>query len=160
MVLGGILSAVLGLGSLRLASEQPQTPERQIQQYEDVLQQNPSDPDALVNLVRKHTELGQYAQAIPYLEQLSQLQPKQMELRFELAGLYALTDQLDKEEAVYDQILTQDSENLTALTSKAKLRFRSGDPQTAKTLFAKAEKTAPTDELKVTVRKIAQDTLN
>ncbi len=159
ILLGGIFVAFLGLGQLRLASEQLTAPEQEIQRYETILKDDPNNSDALVNLASQHTALGQYDQAIPYLEQLAQLQPQNMEVRFELAGLYALTDQSDKEEAAYDQILSQDSNNLAALTSKAKLRVAKGDPQTAKSLFAQAEKTAPTSDLKATVREIAQDTL-
>ena len=141
------------------AQEQAESPDQRIQLYKDVLSREPNNTDALRKLVDLHTDLGQFNQAIPLMDKLVQQQPTDLNLRFELAGLYAMNTQQDKEEAVYDQILQQQSDNLLALTSKARLRIGQGDLKTAKQLFAQAENNAPNQELKAKVREIANEAL-
>ena len=101
---------------------------------------------------------GQYNQAVPLMEKLVEQQPESLDLRLQLAQLYELTNQATKAETVYDQILAGQNNNLKALVGKAVLRQAQGDTKTAATLFAQAEKVAPTD-LKAQVRALAQKTL-
>jgi tetratricopeptide (TPR) repeat protein len=78
-------------------------------------------------------------------------------LRLQLAQLYEFTGQVNKAEIAYDQVLTQQKNNLKALIGKAVLRHAQGDTKAALTLFAEAEKIAPT-EVKAQVRAVAQKT--
>lgn len=137
------------------ADAQAQTAAAQIQTYQDVLASEPNNYNALRNLASLYTDLGQFNQAISFLEQLVQQEPQNLNLYFELAGLYALTNQQAKEEAAYDQILELESDNLIALTSKARMRIDQGDAKTAKMLFKKAEDHAPTDAIRAQVQKMA-----
>ncbi len=92
------------------------------------------------------------------MEKLVQRQPQDLNLRLNLAQLYELVDQRRKAETAYDQVLVQEGNNLTALVSKAALRMDQGDTETAKALFAQAERTAPA-ALKAQVQTLAKKML-
>ncbi|MBV8884971.1 MAG: hypothetical protein JO235_13390 [Chroococcidiopsidaceae cyanobacterium CP_BM_RX_35] len=100
----------------------------------------------------------QLEHAIFLTEKLVQQQPKLIDLHLQLARLYELTGQVIKAETVYDQVLAQQHNNLDALVGKALLRHTQGDDKTAATLFAQAEKNAPT-ERQTQIRDLAQKTL-
>jgi len=97
-------------------------------------------------------------QVIPLVEQRVQKEPENFELRLQLAQLYERTNQFSKAETVYNQVLSQQNNNLNALIHKANLRYLQGDNQAAKLLFAQAEKAAPPN-LKARVHALAQQTL-
>ena len=99
---------------------------------------------------------GQYSQAIPLMEKLVQQQPELVDLHLQLAYLYEITGQLAKAEAAYDQVLTQQKNNLKALVHKAIVRKAQGDTKTAADLFLQAEKAAPAD-FKAQIRALAQE---
>lgn len=157
-LLGVITSLFLSFNPLTLGSEQAQTPENQIKEYERVLQRQPNNFDALINLTRLYVQLGQPDQAIPLMEKLVQQEPENLDLRLTLAQLYELTGQEQRAETVYDQVLAKQENNLKALVGKAVLRHAQGDTKTAEILFSQAEKVAPSD-LKGQVRTVAQETL-
>ena len=100
----------------------------------------------------------QLERAIFLTEKLVQQQPKLIDLHLQLAQLYELTGQAPKAESVYDQVLTQQPDNLDALSGKALLRHAQGDNKTAEALFAQAEQAAP-PERKAQIRTLAQKTL-
>lgn len=104
-------------------------------------------------------ERGQYDQAVPLMEKLVQQKPEQLELRLQLAYLYALKGQMTQAETAYDQVLTKQKNNFEALLGKAVMRNAQGDTKTALTLFAQAEKAAPAN-LKVRIRTMAQNVLH
>ncbi|WP_052672502.1 tetratricopeptide repeat protein [Aliterella atlantica] len=101
---------------------------------------------------------GRFYQALPLFEKLVQQKPQRLELRLQLAQVYERTDQFEKAEAAYDQVLAKERDNIKALVGKAVIRKAQGDIKTAELLFAQAEKAAPTD-LKPQVRAVAQKTL-
>lgn len=158
LLAGVIASLFFAFNLLTPDPEQAQTPENQIREYKQVLQHEPDNLDALINLSRLHIELGQPDQAVPLMERLTQQEPENVDLRLTLAQLYELTGQTQKAETLYDEVLAKQKNNLRALTSKAVLRHAQGDTKTAQTLFAQAEKAAP-DNLKGQVRAVAQETL-
>lgn len=154
--LAGISAGLFFISNGR-GAQQSQLPENMIRKYEEVLQKEPENFEALINLSKLLIQLEQYKRAIPLMEKLIQLRPDLTSLRLSLAHLYEFTDQNQKAEAAYDQVLAQQQNNLTALTSKALLRIQQGDTKTAKTLLNQAEKIAPTGELKAQIRKVAQE---
>ena len=83
---------------------------------------------------------------------------RQIKLRLQLAQLYKTAAQFDQAEALYDEVLTEQENNLNALVNKAVLRYHQNDRQTAETLFEQAELTAPKN-LKTEVRKLSQQVL-
>jgi tetratricopeptide (TPR) repeat protein len=157
-LLGVIASIFLAFDPLTLGPEEAQTPEGQIREYEQVLQREPDNFDALINLAKLRIQLGQPDQAIPLMEKLIQQEPESLDLHLTLAQLYELTSQEQRAEALYDEVLAKQKNNLKALVGKAVLRHAQGDTETAETLFAQAEKAAPSD-LKGQVRTVAQETL-
>lgn len=157
-LLGITASLFFAFGLFTLGPEQTQASEKQIREYERVLQREPNNFDALINLANLRIQLGQPDQAIPLMEKLVYQEPERFDLRLNLAELYKLTGQKYRAETAYDQILAQQKNNISALISKAVLRSEQGDTETAKTLFAQAEKAAPSD-LKPKIRAMAQITL-
>lgn len=146
----------LGVGLFESSTEQVQSsPNEKIQQYQEILDQSPNDPEALLQLSRLYSELTQFDKALPLMEKLVDQQPEKADFLFELAGLYALNGNKQKEERVYDKILKLDPKSILALTSKATLRIEQGDKEAAKALFSRAEAAAPTDALKQEIRKMA-----
>ncbi len=89
---------------------------------------------------------------------LSQAEPEHIKLRLQLAQSYETIGQVAEAETLYNEVLAEQKNNLSALVSKAVLRNGQGDTKTAETLFAQAEKAAPAD-LKARVRAVAQETL-
>ncbi|MCU0533159.1 MAG: tetratricopeptide repeat protein [Hydrococcus sp. Prado102] len=151
---------VMSLAQFFLPSaEQAQTPTEQISQYESILARDPNNIDALVNLAKLYIEQQQPDKAMPVLEKIVQQRPDSLEWQFILAQLYENKEEKQKAESVYDRILAQQDNNIEALVKKAVLRNEQGDIQTAKTLFAKAEKVAPTDALRDRVKAISQSVL-
>jgi tetratricopeptide (TPR) repeat protein len=140
-------------------SELAQTPAQKISQYERILQSDPNNFEALVSLADLYIGQHQNDRALPVLEKIVHQRPQSLDWQFILAQIYENKEQKDKAESVYDRILSQQENNLEALIKKAILRGEQGDTQAAKTLFAKAEKVAPTDTLKQKVRAISQSVL-
>lgn len=141
-----------------LSSQQAHAPEKRIREYEQVLQKDPNNFEALTNLSNLRIQIGQPNQAIPLMEKLVQQEPESLEWRSNLAQLYEMTGQKQKAEITYDQILAQQKNNLTALVGKALLRSQQGDTKTAKILFVQAENAAPSN-FKAKIHAIAQSTL-
>lgn len=154
----GVIASLLAFSRPTLSPEQTQAPEKQIKKYEQVLQREPNNFDALFNLANLYIQRGQPNEAVPLMEKLIQQNPKNLDLRLNLAQLYELTGQNHQAETAYDQILVQQESNFTALISKAILRSKQGDTKMARTLFVRAERVAPSD-LKAKVRALAQSTL-
>jgi tetratricopeptide (TPR) repeat protein len=159
-VLGVITAIALSSGFLRPQSSAQLTPEQRIQNYEKILQQDPSNREAISQTVNAYLEQGQPEKAIALLEKSLQKSPNNIDTLVELASLYNATSQDKKEEEIYDKILKQQNNNIVALTSKATLHSKRGDFKNAKILFEKAEKYAQTDALKAQIKKIAQEELN
>jgi tetratricopeptide (TPR) repeat protein len=165
--LGGIgvaallTAAVVGIINLTKPSGSAITAQanQRIQEYQSVLEREPNNANALINLATTFIENEKYSDAIPLMEKLVALEPGNLDLRFQLASLFELTGNKAKEEEVYDQLLVQQPDNLKALLRKATLRGLQGDAQTAQKLFAQAEKVAPTSDLKGRVREVAQTVL-
>lgn len=91
-------------------------------------------------------------------DRFSVTEQESLRLRLQLAKSYESVGQLDQAEALYDEILAQQENNLEALIGKASLRHLQGDTQTAQALLAKAEKVAP-KTLKSQVRALGQEIL-
>jgi tetratricopeptide (TPR) repeat protein len=127
-----------------------------IQAYEQLLQNDPDNFDALVELANLHIQQGQPNLAIPLMEKLVGQEPERLELQLNLAQLYKLTGQIAKAETTYDRILSVETDNIAALVNKALIRVEQGDRQTANRLFARAEAAAPPN-LKAKVREIAKN---
>ncbi len=158
-ILVAIAGVFVGLRFLGPMFGPPLSSDPDIRKYQVLLRRDPNNATVLRQLATEYGKSKQYSQAIPLLEQLAQQQPDDYDLLIELAGLYLVTDQPQKEEEIYDQILRQDTNNILALTGKAEVHLRKGDIEKAKLLFSQAEKSAPTAELKSTVSKIAADRL-
>jgi tetratricopeptide (TPR) repeat protein len=153
--LGMLLAVFYSFGLLPLgSSSRLSLSEQLIQEYQSVLNRDPSNAEALINLADLYGEQAQYDKAIPLAQKLVQQQPKNADFRLKLADLYQAAGQKEQEKAVYDQILTQDANNIIALTRKAVLLSEQGDAKTAKDLFDRAERVAPPD-FKGRVREIA-----
>lgn len=127
--------------------------------YEEVLQRDPENFQALVELANQRVQMQQYDQAIPLIEKLVRQEPDRLDLQLNLAQLYQTVGQKQKAETAYDQILLQEKDNLAALVNKAVLRSEQGDDEMARTLFVRAEKAAPSS-LKAKIRAIAQNALS
>ena len=142
----------------QFAPKTSQASDQRIRQYEQILQAEPDNFDALLGLANRQIEIGQPKKAIPLMEKLVQQQPDRLDLQLNLAQLYKSMDQKQEAETVYDQILIQEKNNLAALVNKAVLRSEQGDDKTAKALFMQAEQAAP-GKLKANIRAIANNTL-
>jgi tetratricopeptide (TPR) repeat protein len=156
VILGSILALLLTFNRQQSANE-TLTPQQRLEKYDPLLSQDPLNREAITQVVDAHTEMGQYDEAIAKMEKSLQTGPRDMNVLFELAGLYALTNQEAKEEGIYDRILEQQDNNIFALTSKARLRQKKGDLKAADALFKRAEESAPTDSLKDTIKNISKD---
>lgn len=159
-ICAALVFLVFNVGRLTPVSEPPQTPSDRIVYYERILQRDPKNFSALIELANLYIEEKQTDKAIPVLEKIVEQRPDSFDWQFILAQIYENREEKQKAEAVYDRILALQENNLEALIKKAILRSEQGDPSTAKTLFAKAEKVAPTDSLKAKVRAIAQSVLS
>jgi tetratricopeptide (TPR) repeat protein len=157
VIAGSILALLFTLNRQTQTATETLTPQQRLEKYEPLLKEDPLNREAITQVVDAHTELGQYNEAIAKMEKSLQVGPRDMNVLFELAGLYALTNQDVKEEGIYDRILEQQSNNIFALTSKARLRQKKGDRKTADALFKRAEESAPTDSLKDTIKNISKD---
>jgi tetratricopeptide (TPR) repeat protein len=166
--LGGIaaLIIILGLG-WNFFLKQPnstQTPtassagnnDQQVEKYAKLLKENPKNMDALVALANLYLEQGELEKAIPVLEKIAVIQPNNLDWQFNLAKLYELSDQTDKAEKIYDQMLSKNPKEFKALVGKAMLRQAKGDFQTANSLFKIAEDVAPSPDLKKKIRELSQ----
>ncbi len=161
---GAVAALMFGLSKLlpKQAAATPcqtATTSEDAAKFEQALQKNPQDAEALKNLAELHQQKEQYEPAVCYLNLLIALQPDNTNLYFQKANLYAVTGQKDQEEATYDEILTKQGDNVMALTNKAILRSTQGDLETARTLFTKAEAAVPDGELKKTIQNVAKDWL-
>jgi tetratricopeptide (TPR) repeat protein len=155
-VLGIVAVSMLGVESLTIVPKASLVTDRKIQAYEQLLQTDPDNFDAMVELANLRIQQGQPEQAIPLMEKLIQQEPERLELQLNLAQLYKLIGQLAKAESTYDRVLLQEKDNIAALVNKALLRVEQGDRQTANRLFLQAEKAAPPN-LKAKVRDIAKN---
>ncbi|MGL5034165.1 MAG: tetratricopeptide repeat protein, partial [Microcystaceae cyanobacterium] len=95
------------------------TAEQDIKKYQDLVNKDPNNQDALVALANIYLEKGQLEAAIPILEKIIKLQPNNLEWQFNLAKLYELAEQTDKAEQIYDQMLAKDKKQFKALVGKA-----------------------------------------
>ena len=156
----GFLGAIASLFLLTQSPKQAQAPKQRIrEEYERLLQREPDNLDALINLANLYLESRQLDQALPVMEKIVQQNPGDLDWQFNLAELYELAGEKQKAETIYDQILALEESNLKALLSKAVLRSEQGDINMARTLFMQAEKAALTDDLKAKVRSLAQTAL-
>ncbi len=112
----------------------------------------------LLSYTRIRNKADSVEESVLVMERLVQQKPEHLKLRLQLAHLYQVSGQLNKAEAVYDQVLAKQNNNTEALMSKAVLSNVKGDRQTATTLFTQAEKSAPAN-LKPIVREVAKKTL-
>jgi hypothetical protein len=160
-VLGMLLALLSSTGVLRpsIANQGEVANTQRIQEYEQVLKRDPSNATALTSLASVYIEQEQYDQAIPLVRKLVDQDPNNMDLRFNLAQLYQFSGQRDQEAAIYDQVLGKQPDNLMALTRKAVLLTEKGEIDSAKSIFARAEKVAPAD-LKPRVQALAKDALD
>lgn len=156
-VLGIAAATFWGMKPLTIAPKALDTNSK-IQAYEQLLQNDPDNFDALVELANLRIQQGQPNLAIPLMEKLVRQEPERLELQLNLAQLYKLTAQLPKAESAYDRVLLQEKDNVAALVNKALIRVEQGDRQTANRLFSQAEKAAPPN-LKIKVRDIAKSSL-
>jgi tetratricopeptide (TPR) repeat protein len=155
----GFLSAIIAL-SLKLNVPHSETaaltPKQKLQKYEAVLQIDASNQEALNQVVNAYVELGQPDQAVVHLDKVLKTSSSDINTLLQLAGLYALAGQDDKEENIYDRILSKESNNIFILTNKANLRRKKGDLKTAKLLYEKAQKAAPTKDLKLMINNLSK----
>jgi Tfp pilus assembly protein PilF len=154
----GVLSAILAL-SLQLDVLKPKTaittPKQRIEKYEDVLRIDPSNREAIAQVADSYLELGQTDRAIARLEEITTAHPNDIDTSLKLAGLYGLMGQDSKEESIYDKILSQEKNHIPALIAKASLRKKKGDLKTANLLFRKAEKIAPSNNIKTMIKELS-----
>lgn len=166
--LGGIVALIiiLGLGwnfflKPQTSTQTPTTSsarnnDQQVEKYEKLLKENPQNMDALVALANVYLEQGKLEKAIPILEKIAVIQPNNLDWQFNLAKLYELSDQTDKAETIYDQMLSKNPKEFKALVGKAMLRQAKGDFQTANSLFKIAEDVAPSPDLKKKIQELSQ----
>lgn len=140
------------------APNKSQASDPRIRKYEQILQAEPNNFNALYELANLHIDMGQRDQAIPLMEKLVQMEPVRLDLHLNLAQLYKSLGQMEKAETAYNQILMQEKNNFAALVNKAVLRNEQGDYKTAKALFVQAEQAAP-ESLKAKIHAIANNTL-
>ncbi len=140
------------------APNKSQASDNRIKKYEQILQDEPNNFNALFELANLHIDMGQRDRAIPLMEKLVQMEPERLDLHLNLAQLYKSLGQMQKAETAYNQILSREKNNLAALVNKAVLRNEQGDYKTAKALFVQAEQAAP-ESLKAKIHAIANNTL-
>lgn len=154
--------ALLGISAALFFSlnQVAQSPEDQIANtYLTILEKDPNNLEALTNLADRYIQQKQLDKAIPLLEKVIEQPTQSYDWHFILADIYAAKGEKEKEEKVYDLVLTQQDNNFDALIKKAVLRSEQGDKQTAQTLFTRAEQVSPTEDLKAQVRALAQRAL-
>lgn len=150
------VSTAIALNAVFFRSESAaqSTPEQRRQHYEQVLQRNPSNREALSHIVNAYLEQGDSENAIAQLKKALQSSPNNIDILFELASLYNATLQDKKEEDIYDQILKQQSDNIVALINKATILKNRGDLKAARILLENAEKISDSDVLKAQIKKL------
>jgi tetratricopeptide (TPR) repeat protein len=156
-LLGAAAAIALNTGFFRPPATTRLSPEERLQKNEQVLQREPTNREAISQMVYAYLELGQSDKAIAQLKKAVQNSPNNIDLLFELASLYNATLQSKEEEVVYDQILKKQNDNVVALMNKANIHKNKGDLKTAKALFQKAEKYATTDELKAQIKRMEKE---
>lgn len=159
-LIGIAAAATLNLGLFRSQSGAPLNPAGRLQTYEQTLKQDPTNREALSQIVDTYLEQGKPEKAVAQLKAALQKSPNNVDILIELASVYNATHQDKQEENVYDQILKQQNNNVIALTSKATLRSKKGDTVAARALFDKAIKYADSDALKAQIKSIAKQSLN
>jgi len=158
-LLGIIFALLFHFNVLRIPKTQPTVADR-IQDYQQVLEEDPNDPEALSQLSKMYVDLLSYDKALPLMERLVSLQPENTFYLNELAFLYMNIGDQKKQESTYDKIIELNPKDILALTSKAILRLEQGDRKAAKALFSKAEAVAITDETKDSIRAMADEALS
>ena len=86
-----------------------------------------------------------YEDAIKYLEEAIQLDPKQIDYRFYLGLSYEKLDQLKKSVAVYEEILRMDPEDARTLLQLSSVKSRQGKVKEGLRLLDRAASLAPDD---------------
>lgn len=89
------------------------SPDEKIAAFQQRVQQNPKDVEALLGLATIYQENGQLTLAIPYLEQVIVIDPAQKDVYMRLANLYMNNDVLDYQGAttVLIKLTSVDPEN-------------------------------------------------
>jgi tetratricopeptide (TPR) repeat protein len=126
---------------------------------EKIVLKDPNNVDWQLNLANVYELKGQTDKALPLMEKISLRDPNNADWQIKLANLYEAKSKYSEAEKIYDRILAQKSDDLNALLRKALLRTKQKDLDTARILFQRAEKAAPTDEIKTKVRSIAANFL-
>lgn len=168
ITMGLIAAGVVGLIAIGFAltsvfsNQQPQqakATQKTVQDYQEVLKNDPNNLSALIPVYDHYLEIGQPTKAVPLLEKIVDQKPKDLELKFNLADLYELTGEKQKAETLYDTILTQQPQEIRAMVGKAIIRGEEGDITKAQSLLQQAENIAETKEAKGKIKEIAAQVL-
>lgn len=107
------------------------------------------------NTLQTEVEQRRIEESISGLEKLVQSEPNRWEWQLQLAELYQSNGNYLKAEQIYDHLIAEGKNPVTALVKKALIRQQQGDRQAAATLFMEAEKAAPNEEVKAQIRALA-----
>jgi tetratricopeptide (TPR) repeat protein len=88
-------------------------------EYQNVLQIDASNPQAIRQIGLAHYQLGELGQAIRYLPRAQEHEPDDVQVRLKLGAIYLLTRQLDKAREHAAFVLKKDPKQLDALGLQA-----------------------------------------
>ncbi|NJK30623.1 MAG: tetratricopeptide repeat protein [Acaryochloris sp. SU_5_25] len=145
-----------------LTNQQPQQAQanpKTVQEYQEILKNDPNNVEALTMTYKHYDKMGQFSEAIPFLEKIVAQKPEDIPLKAKLAGLYELTGQNEQAELKYDEILAKEPQHFEANLGKAVLRGQAGDIQTAQSFFQKAEQVAGSEGARASVQETAAQIL-
>ncbi len=157
-LMGGVSALVL------MQRSQPQSAiliqvEQKVKDFNEVLERDPNNVNAIAGIVDTYSSAGAYDRAILRLEKLFEKSPKSTYILTELVELYRISGQEDQVENSYNRILAIENNNMLALLGKAHFKLQNGDLEEAKKLYQTAEKYAPTLSMKAEIQTLARKTL-
>src|SRR5262245_7359470 len=86
-----------------------------ILEYRNVLRLDPTNARATRQLGLSHNQLGEVAQAFPFLLKAQELAPDDSEVRLKLGAIYLLAGKRDEAREEANTVLTREPNNLDAL---------------------------------------------
>jgi tetratricopeptide (TPR) repeat protein len=118
-----------------------------IEDYQAVLEKDPTRLDARSNLGAAFAQLGRYAEAIANYQKALQLKPDQHQVRFNLALAFYKASQVPEAAAEFERVSAQDQSNLRAVLLLADCRAQLGQDAAVVDLLAPREQDFKDDRL-------------
>ncbi len=134
------------LGQLIRLAQRQHTEVELEQKWRAVVEKNPRDLGAYLQLVEFYERTGNLEQERAWLEKVTALVPRSSELRLKLARLLVQLDQLDAAAELFDRVLADQPANADVVFERARLDLQRDDGTAARTRIAALLAKAKGDE--------------